>query len=85
VRALLSSPNFWRTLFGVVSGVVAYLLIQTEVPLDPVAKVALGAISIAVTVVKTPGTTNVSSPVLPEGTPVTVVTPEGEPNKVTTV
>jgi hypothetical protein len=39
-----------RTLVGIAAAVVAYLLVQTEVPLDPIAKVALGAISVALAV-----------------------------------
>lgn len=44
----------WRSLFGVAAAVVAYLLIQTDVPLDPIAKVVLGALSVALAVIKAP-------------------------------
>jgi hypothetical protein len=44
----------WRTLFGVLAAVVAYLLIQTDVPLEPWAKVVLGALSVALAVIKAP-------------------------------
>jgi len=44
----------WRTLFGVAAAVVAYLLIQTDVPLGPIVKVALGATSVALAVIKAP-------------------------------
>lgn len=45
------TDNMWRTLFGVVAAVCAFLLAQPDVPLEPVAKVALGAIIVALSVV----------------------------------
>lgn len=44
------SNNAWRTVFGVAAAVVAYLLIQTDVPLDPIVKVVLGAMSVSLAV-----------------------------------
>lgn len=77
--------GFWTTLFAVVAGIDAYLLIQTEVPLDPPAKLLLGVIAVGVAILNKPGLTSVAKPVLPQDTKVTVITPEGEPNKVVTV
>lgn len=48
------SNQRWRTAFAVAAGVVAYLLIQAEVPLEPVAKLILGALSVALAFVKAP-------------------------------
>lgn len=39
-----------QTIFGVTAAVVAFLLAQQDVPLDPIAKVILGAISVGVAV-----------------------------------
>lgn len=39
-----------QTIFGVTAAVVAFLLAQTDVPLDPIVKVILGAISVGVAV-----------------------------------
>jgi hypothetical protein len=44
----------WRTVFGAAAAIVAYLLIQTDVPLDPVVKVVLGALSVALAFIKAP-------------------------------
>lgn len=86
MKALLAIPvGLWTTVFGIVAAVDAYLLIQSDIALDPVAKVVLGALAVALAVLKTPGMTNASNPTIQQGTAVTVVTPEGEPNKVTTV
>lgn len=43
-------PNAWRTIFGVVAAIDAYLLIQTDVIFDPIAKVVLGAIAVGLAV-----------------------------------
>lgn len=39
-----------RLIVGVAAAVVAYLLVQTEVPLDPIVNVALGAIAVGLAV-----------------------------------
>lgn len=41
----------WRTLFGAAAAVVAFLLVQTDMPLDPFVKVTLGCIAVALAVV----------------------------------
>ena len=45
------TDNRWRVLFGTAAAVVAFLLVQTDVPLDPIAKVTLGAIAVALAVI----------------------------------
>jgi len=37
----------WKTVFGVVAAVAAFLLAQTDIALVPIAKVALGATIVA--------------------------------------
>ncbi len=44
------SENTWRTIFGVAAAVVAFLLVQTDVELLPVVKVALGAVAVGLAV-----------------------------------
>ena len=44
----------WRLIFGAGAALVAYLLIQTDVPLDPIAKVVLGGISVVLAFIKAP-------------------------------
>jgi hypothetical protein len=44
----------WRLIFGTAAAVIAYLLIQTDVPLDPIVKVVLGAASVALAFIKAP-------------------------------
>lgn len=41
----------WKMLFGAAAAVVAFLLVQTDVALDPVARVALGCVAVALAVV----------------------------------
>lgn len=41
----------WRVLFGAVGAVCAFLLAQTDLPLEPIARVALGAIVTALAVI----------------------------------
>jgi len=48
------SNRTWRTLFGVAAAVVAFLLIQTDVVLDPILKVALGAAAVGLAVIQAP-------------------------------
>lgn len=48
------STNGWRTLFGTVAAVCAFLLAQPDVTLPPWAKVLVGAIAVAVAVVQPP-------------------------------
>lgn len=48
------SNGQWRTILAVITAVVAYLLIQTDVTLLPWAKVALGAIAVACAAIKVP-------------------------------
>jgi hypothetical protein len=43
-------PIAWRVIFGVLAAVDVFLLTQTDVPLDPIAKVALGAFAVALAV-----------------------------------
>ena len=40
----------WKLLFGVVSVVCAFLLVQTDIPLDPIVKVVIGAVNVALAV-----------------------------------
>lgn len=49
------TTNQWRLILGGATAVVAFLLVQTDVPLDPLAKVALGAINVFLAVFKTTG------------------------------
>ena len=44
------TENQWRTAFGVTAAVVAFLLVQGDVALDPIVKVALGAVAVALAV-----------------------------------
>lgn len=44
----------WRTLFGIVAAVCAFLLTQSDVVMPPWAKLILGAISVAVAVARAP-------------------------------
>lgn len=44
----------WRTIIGVAAAVVAFLLVQQDVVLSPVLKVALGAISVGLAVINVP-------------------------------
>lgn len=48
------TENRWRTLFGVVAAVCAFLLIQSDVPLEGWTKVLVGAVSVAVAVIAPP-------------------------------
>jgi len=48
------SNGKWRTLIGVATAVVAFLLIQPDVALPPIVKVALGAIAVGLAVVNVP-------------------------------
>ena len=41
----------WRTLFGAAAAVVAFLLVQTDVTLEPIVRVTLGAIAVALAVI----------------------------------
>ena len=41
----------FQAVFGVAAAVCAFLLAQQDVPLDPIAKVVLGAIAVALAVV----------------------------------
>lgn len=52
LRAMPSSA--WRTLYGVVAAVCAFLLIQTDAPLEGWAKVLVGAVAVAVAVIQPP-------------------------------
>lgn len=52
MRAIPS--GIWRTCFGVIAAVGSYLLIQTEAPLEGWAKVAVGAVMVAVAVIQPP-------------------------------
>lgn len=45
------STNAWRVLFGAIGAVVAFLLVQTDLPLDPIVRVTLGAISVVLAVI----------------------------------
>lgn len=45
----------WQTLFGVAAAVVAFLLVQTDVMLPPLIKVALGATNVALAVLRPGG------------------------------
>lgn len=47
------TSNQWKLLLGGVSAVVAFLLVQTDLALDPVVRVALGAASVFLAVFKT--------------------------------
>jgi hypothetical protein len=47
------TANQWKLLLGGASAVVAFLLVQTDIVLDPIAKVALGAASVFLAVIKT--------------------------------
>lgn len=47
-------PNVWRTVYGVIAAVCSFLLIQTDAPLEGWAKVAVGAIVVAVAVIQPP-------------------------------
>lgn len=49
------TTNQWRAILGGSTAVVAYLLIQTDVPLEPWAKVALGCLNVFLAVFKTTG------------------------------
>lgn len=40
----------WKTLFAVAAAVVAFLLAQPDLALEPVVKVALGAVAVALAV-----------------------------------
>lgn len=44
----------WRTLFGVIAAVCAFLLIQTDQPMEGWAKVLVGAVAVAVAVIQPP-------------------------------
>lgn len=43
----------WKFILGGATAVVAFLLVQTDVPLDPLVKVALGALNVFLAVFKT--------------------------------
>lgn len=53
------SNGQWRTIIGVAVAVVSFLLIQTEVQLDPLAKLILGCLNVGLAVINVPdgGTT----------------------------
>jgi hypothetical protein len=48
------TPNRWSTLFGIIAAVCAYLLTQKDVELQPILTVTLGAILVALAVVRPP-------------------------------
>lgn len=41
----------WQTIFGAVAAVCAFLLAQPDVALDPIVKVVLGAVIVALAVI----------------------------------
>lgn len=45
------SNTAWRIVFGATSAVCAFLLAQTDLPLEPIARVTLGAIVTALAVI----------------------------------
>lgn len=45
------SDNMWRTIFGATAAVAGFLLTQNDVVIPPWAKVALGAVIVALAVV----------------------------------
>lgn len=45
------TDNVWQTLAGVAAAVAAFLLTQNDVTVEPIAKVVLGAILVALAVV----------------------------------
>jgi hypothetical protein len=48
------TTNQWRTLFGVIAAVCSFMLIQTDVALDPLVKLVIGAVSVGVAVIQAP-------------------------------
>jgi dipeptide/tripeptide permease len=48
------SGRQWQIVFGTVNAVCAFLLIQSDVPLNPVLKVALGAVVAGIGFVRAP-------------------------------
>lgn len=47
------TANQWKLILGGATAVVAFLLVQTDLQLDPLAKVALGALNVFLAVFKT--------------------------------
>ncbi len=45
------TANLWRLLFGAIGAVVAFLLVQQDVSLDPLVRVVLGSIAVALAVI----------------------------------
>ncbi len=41
---------YWKTIFGAAAAVVAFLLVQDDLLFDPIARVVLGAIAVALAV-----------------------------------
>lgn len=54
----------WQALFAAIAAVVTFLLIQTDVALEPIVKVALGAINVALATIR-PGGEGASEPSYP--------------------
>lgn len=47
------TSNQWKLLLGGITAVVAFLLVQTDIALDPAVRVALGAAAVFLAVFKT--------------------------------
>jgi hypothetical protein len=45
------TDNTWKVIFGAAAAVVAFLLVQQDVPLEPIVRVTLGAIAVALAVI----------------------------------
>lgn len=45
------TDNQWKTIFGAIAAVVVFLLAQEDVPLEPIIKVILGAVAVALAVI----------------------------------